>query len=320
MYIAEETTWSGLSAIRLADTGAGTAALVTPELGANLISLTAGDRELLRRPPDSDELRSRPTRWGIPVLLPPGRIRHGKFQFAGRDYQLEVRPETGHHIHGFLLKRPWRVLELGPGARAVLAFRSADHPDVMEQFPHPFVFTMTYTLDGATLRCDTHIQNQGDTPMPFGLGFHHYFTAPDDGTGRYEIRVKGTDLQAELDGGIPTGQFHEPVGPEDLRTWQPVHVIRRDASYLVTQPDADGWTRAELINRATGSVITVAAGPEYKHWIVFNGLPGFEGFICLEPYTCIANAFNLDLPPEVTGMSPVAAGEGRSAGQWILSW
>lgn len=320
MHIAETATWSGISVVRLADTEAGTAALVAPELGGNLFSMTAGDRELLRRPPSADDLRTTPTRWGIPVLLPPGRITEGKFRFGDRDYQLEIRPGTNWHIHGFLLKRPWKVAEMGPGARVVLEFRAADHPDVMEQFPHPFIFTVTYTLEGARLLCDTRIENQGDTPMPFGLGFHHYFAAPDDGTGRYELRVEAAARQAELVGGIPTGHLFEPTGVEDLRTWQHVHAMRRDASYMVTHPGENGWSKAEVVDKTTGFTITVDAGPEYKHWIIFNGTPGFEGFICLEPYTCMANAFNLDLPPEESGMAMVEAGESRSAGQWVVSW
>jgi aldose 1-epimerase len=317
---AEETIWSGVPAIRLADSAAGTAALVAPGLGANLLSLTAGDRELLRRPPDAEALSNAPTRWGIPVLLPPGRIPGGKFHFHGRDYQLELRAGTPNHIHGFVLKRPWRVTELGPGARVVLEFRAADHPDVLSQFPHPFVFTIAYTLQGNTLRCETQIRNDGETPMPFGVGFHHYFAAPDDGTNRYAIRVAGAERQAELVDDVPSGRFVEPDGMEDLRTWQSLYAMQRDAGYMVTAPGEDGWSRAELVDRTTGAAVTVAAGPQYKHWVVFNGRPGFEGFVCLEPLTCMPNAFNLDLAPEVSGMSVVAAGENRPAGEWVVSW
>jgi aldose 1-epimerase len=324
MFTAQETTWSGVPAIRLADTEAGTEALVAPTLGGNLFSLTSGDRQLLRSPADADTLRREPTRWGIPVLLPPGRIPEGRFHFDGRDYQLELRAGAGHHIHGFALKRAWNVAETGTdenGARVTLAFRASDYPDVLSQFPHPFVFTVTYTLKGQSLRCETRIANNGTLPMPFGMGFHHYFAAPDDGTGRYEIRVAGTDRQWEIVNDIPTGRFVDPEGVEDLRMWQNVHAKWRDAGYMVTEPGTDGGSRAELVDRATGYALTLNAGPEYKHWVIFNGRPpGFEGFICLEPYTCMANAFNLPIPREESGMSEVAAGEERSAGSWDITW
>lgn len=323
MFTAQEIPWSGTTVIRLTDEAAGTTALLAPELGGNLFSLTSGGVELLRSPADADKLRGEPTRWGIPVLLPPGRITGGRFQFGGRDYQLELRAGTDYHIHGFLLKRAWQVVETsaGPdGARAVLAFRAADHPDVLAQFPHPFVFTVAYTLNGRALRCETWIQNDGAEPMPFGLGFHHYFAAPDDGSGAYELRLPGAGKQWEIVDTIPTGRFYEPQGVEDLAGWQPVHALRRDAGYMVTEPAPDGWSRAELANRATGDLLTVSASPEYKHWVIFNGRPGFEGFICLEPYTAMANAFNLPIPPELSGMSAVAPGVRQPAGTWVVEW
>lgn len=323
MFSAEETTWSGVPVVRLADAAAGTALLVAPSLGANLFSLTSGDRQLLRCPPNADTLRSEPTRWGIPVLLPPGRITDGRFRFADREYQLELRSGQNFHIHGFLLKRPWQVTETATspdGARVVLTFRAADHADVISQFPHPFVFTLAYRLNGHSLHCESWIDNEGGEVMPFGLGFHHYFAAPKDGGDEYAIRLPGARRQWEIVNAIPTGRFYEPTGMEDLSDWQPAHAMFRDAGYMVTEPGADGWTRAELANQTTGARITVAAGPEFGHWVIFNGRPGFEGFVCLEPYTCMANAFNLDLPAEVSGMSAVGAGEHRSCGTWTVAW
>lgn len=323
MYSVEEISWSGVPVVRLADAAAGTAAMVAPGLGANLFSLTAGERQLLRCPPDANTMRNEPTRWGIPVLLPPGRITDGRFRFGGREYQLELRAGQNFHIHGFVLKRAWQVAQTGTGsdgARVVLTFRAADHPDVISQFPHPFVFTLVYTLQGQSLHCESWISNEGGERMPFGLGFHHYFVAPLEGGEAFAIRLAGARRQWEIIDAFPTGRFYEPSGLEDLSDWQPAHAMRRDAGYMVTEPGADGWTRAELEDRATGARVTVAAGPEFGHWVIFNGRPGFEGFVCLEPYTCMANAFNLDLPPEVSGMSVVEAGERRSAGVWTVTW
>lgn len=324
MLTAKEIAWSGVTAIELRDSEANTAALMAPGLGANLFSLTDGDREVLRRPPDANALRETPTRWGIPVLLPtPGRVTGGRFVFDGREYQLETRPGQNWHIHGFALKRAWEVKEFGvtpAGARVTLVFRAADYPDVLSQFPHPFVFTLTYTLKGRVLQASSHISNEGDTSMPFGLGFHHYFAAPDDGTEAATIRVEGTGRQWEMVDDIPTGRFHAPTGVEDLRTWQPVHAMRRDAGYTVTEPRADGGSRAELTDSRTGLSLRLDASAEFGHWVIFNGRPGFEGFICLEPYTCMSNAFNLDLPAAESGMSVVAPRSGRTAGDWTVSW
>lgn len=319
-YTAAKESSSGVPVIRLADSESAATALIAPTLGGNLFSLTVGEREVLRRPPDLATLRREPGRWGIPVLMPPSRIREGRFTFRGREYQLERSEGALHHIHGFPLHRFWRVDQIaeGDGASATLSFRSADHPDVMAQFPHPLVLTVTYTLRDRTLRCDSHISNEGTDGMPFGLGFHHYVATPEPGEGRYLARL--TEAKPwEMEGGFPTERFLEPEGPLDLRTWQAIDAAQRDGGYLVTKPEPDGWSRFELRDNTDGWTVTMRAGPEFRHWVVFSGRAGFSGFICPEPLTCMTNSFNLGLPPEVTGMAVIEGGEGRPAGTWELT-
>ncbi|MGE5674515.1 MAG: aldose 1-epimerase [Mycobacterium leprae] len=318
-----ETTWSGVPALRLSGCGAHEwSALLVPSLGGNLISLVVDGRELLRTPPDAEAVRAKPARWGIPILLPPNRIAKGRFRFNDREYQLEIN-SGDNHSHGFILRRPCAVAESrvdGDAAAVTITFRAADYPEVMAQFPHPFIFTITYRLNGERLHCTTQIANEGSEPMPFGLGFHHYLAAPDDGTNRYLIRLTPAqkwEISPDL---LPTGRFTTPEGPLDLSTWQPLHAVRRDGGYRLTTREADGWSRFELKDQTTGQLLTMRAGPEYGHWVIFNGTPGFEGFICPEPYTCMTNAFNLDLPGEVSGMAVVAPGEHRPAGEWELIW
>jgi aldose 1-epimerase len=48
---------------------------------------------------------------GIPILFPfPNRIRQGKFQWKGQQYELPVTDKWGNAIHGLCLDRPWRVV------------------------------------------------------------------------------------------------------------------------------------------------------------------------------------------------------------------
>lgn len=317
MYTVTETTWSGVPAIRLADTEAETAALVVPSLGGNLISLTCKGEELLRTPPDARSLREQASRWGIPVLIPPNRIALGRFRFGGRDYQLETLDSAGgNHIHGFALRRPWQTVATATadGAAATIAFAAADHPDVLAQFPHPFVLSLTYTLKGQTLRCSPQIRNDGPDAMPFGLGFHPYLLAPQ--SGRPEIRMTPARLWDATDC-MPSGRFLQPEGAFDLAGWQPAHAVHRDCGYALTAREPDGWSRFELADRVRGRLITLRAAPEYRHWVTFNG---FAGSISPEPYTCMTDAFNLDLPHDVSGMTAVAGGESRPAGDWELTW
>ena len=66
--------------------------------------------------PDFAGGNERPSGSGIPLLFPfPGRIGKAKYSFGGREYQLEPGDAFGNAIHGFVHKRPWRVVEQAAG-------------------------------------------------------------------------------------------------------------------------------------------------------------------------------------------------------------
>ncbi|WP_158964939.1 aldose 1-epimerase family protein [Chachezhania sediminis] len=50
-------------------------------------------------------------------------------------------------------------------------------------YPAEFALHLTYRLDGRTVHCDATVENLGDAPMPFGLGFHPAFLWPVPGAG-----------------------------------------------------------------------------------------------------------------------------------------
>ncbi len=316
-FAVTETEWSGVPALRLTDAQAETAAILVPSLGGNLISLTDRGRELLRTAPDSQSLAERPARWGVPVLMPPNRIAGGRFRFGGREYHLDLNDSAGpNHIHGFPLRRAWSVASKGTegGATATIRFTAAEYPDVMRQFPHPFVLELTYSLVGKSLRCSPVIKNHGQDAMPFGLGFHPYLLAPEGQ--QIDIRLTPGRIW-EAENWLPTGEFRTAEGYYDLSSWQPVHAVKRGEGYALTGAEPDGWSRFELANRTTGLNVSLRVAPAYRHWLIFNG---FEGTVSPEPYTCMTNTFNLDLDPAVSGMDVVAGGEELAVGDWELNW
>ena len=94
---------------------AGAASAVLAAEGGRLTSLQVDGFELLIGP-DAD-----PMRWGSYAMAPwAGRIRHGRFTFAGVDHQLPIVVPP-HAIHGTAYLRPWTVdgeslrIDLGDG-------------------------------------------------------------------------------------------------------------------------------------------------------------------------------------------------------------
>src|SRR5687768_7376813 len=105
--------------IELTDPTCGTQARILASFGFNCYSFQARLRgapvELLWSVPNFESGTERPSRSGIPILFPsPGRIAGTTFRFGGREYPLEAADGQGNAIHGFVLNRPWRVIEQSP--------------------------------------------------------------------------------------------------------------------------------------------------------------------------------------------------------------
>lgn len=317
--LVEETTFLGQPAVRGANDDL--AFVVVPGWGSNLLSLVdqKTGAELLRVPGSAAEFWGSPVLYGTPVLFPPNRIEGGRFTYKGRDYRFDVNePELGNHIHGLVYHRPWDVLQTdteGVG-RAVVATRfdalqSRDRDDIARQFPHHFVITMRYILDGGTLHKTAEVHNAGSEPFPFGLGFHTTFRFPEEAA-RFALTVERRwQLDDKL---LPTGRLEPLPYEENLRNGMSLRGIALDDAFFVGDAGWSGGTApgsAATIRYRAGSAeleIRYEADRHFKHWVVYNA-DGRSGFICPEPYTWITNAPNLDLPASVTGLQELRPGE-----------
>src|SRR5262245_33777389 len=212
-----------MPAITIADPDSGSTATILPELGFNCFSfrpVVAGNaHELLRSEPEFGP-GHRPSRSGIPLLFPfPGRIRAGRFAWQGRDYTISgAQTNNGNAIHGFVMTRPWRVLEQLP-SRAVGTFQaSIDDPSLLEQWPADFRITVAYEVRDATLFSTVEIENPDDTELPFGFGTHPYFRLPIGGASVDDclVRVPAATMLEQQDQ-LPTGRTLPVDAARDLR-------------------------------------------------------------------------------------------------------
>src|SRR5438270_2243910 len=74
-----------------------------PERGGRVSSLRVDGLELLVNAADS------PLDWGCFPMAPyAGRIRNGRFRYAGREHRLPLNMPP-HAIHGTVYDRPWKV-------------------------------------------------------------------------------------------------------------------------------------------------------------------------------------------------------------------
>jgi len=134
-------------------------------------------------------------------------------------------------------------------------------------------------LDARGLSVALAIVNLGDTPMPCGLGLHPYFTAE-----RVTLHAR-REWPADADG-LPAGS-------------KSVHVreLRRSASGCDTY--LSQWAGRATLHWPDGHQLSLHADPAFAHLVVYTA--GGSEFLCVEPVTNVADAFNL-----------AASGEARS--------
>ena len=110
-------------------------------------------------------------------------FRGGRFQWEGKDYQLPTNDPSGKNaIHGFACRRPWRVLDQGADDRGAWLqaefWGSRDAPESLALWPADYRMRLTFRLEPRSLRLEAVVDNSGDRPLPFGLGYHPYFRVP----------------------------------------------------------------------------------------------------------------------------------------------
>lgn len=260
---------------------------IAPEWGNNCFLFHWRGQPVIEEVP-FDALAKKPTSYGVPILFPyPNRIRDGRFTFQGREYTLD--PPR----HGFVRDKPWKVLSSGAsasdGAWLTCAFDARDYPDkILSQFPFPFTAEVRYRLREDCLTMETRAANEGDRDMPIGLGTHAYFTRPDHGSVTVPARKRW-----ELLDSLPTGKRIGLDDRYDLRRAADVTKLELDDIYSDLTADPDGKVRCRLVDddRKMATVVEFSAR-EFPEVVVYTA-PAPRKAICIEPYTCTTDAFNL---------------------------
>lgn len=288
----------------LSDTKAGERAEVWPALGFNAYRWQAEDTgkliDVLYAAPNLFD-DSRPTRSGIPVLFPfPNRIRDGRFTWDGKTYQLPLQDSTKKNsIHGFACRHPWRIVDQGANddqAWVTGEFHAAkDAPEDLKLWPADHRIRLTIRLSEHRLRVSARIDNPDQKPLPFGLGYHPYFRTPLLPGARKEdcfVQVHASRFW-ELVDNLPTGKL-EPVDaarnltqPRRVTELSLDDVLRSDAAAQGDRLVEVGSMRQD----PSGTTLRLRVSPAFRELVVFTPVHG-DAF-CIEPYTCLTDAINL---------------------------
>lgn len=313
-FQVERVRRADVEVVVLRDLAARSEAHVVPALGDACLRFRlirgADTWPVIAEPPTDQAFRDQATRYGIPILYPwPNRIRGGRFSFRGQAYALPVTSADGHAIHGLARSQPWEILEAdadrdGAFVRAAVIVGGEGSP-----FPFRSRLVVEHRLSGATLTVAAVARNEGTAPMPMGFGLHPWFGVPlGSGSARAdcELTVPAGGVW-ELQDSIPTGRVLPASGPLDLRTARRLGSAQLD-DVLTGLTLEDGWFTSILRDPIARREIRVRSDRRFREHVVYA--PGDRAVVCLEPYTCATDAFNLEAGGIAAGVIVLEPGAG----------
>ena len=243
----------------------------------------------------SDAARG-PLSAGCFPLVPFGnRVRDNRFTFEGEDYRLKPNTDRDpHYLHGDGWTSAWTVLEAGTTAIRL----GLDHE--ANGTPYVFACDQSFVLDGPTLTMRLSVENRGAVALPFGLGWHPYFSL----TPGTVLTARTAACWDEDDQWLPT--VRRPVaGDLDFSDGAPLP--RR----WVNTP-FEGWDGQAAIRWPEHDLaVVIEADPLFDRSLVFVSDPGFDpdyayDFFCFEPMSHGIDGHNA---PDGAGLRRLAPGE-----------
>jgi aldose 1-epimerase len=304
---------------------AGSLAEVWPAHGFNCLRWQAGGRELLYQAHDWAD-NPVPTRSGVPILFPfPNRIRDGVFTYRGRTYRLPKNDSAkANAIHGFAPRHPWRVVGYGADAASAWVhgdFRlSKDAPNTADVWPGDALLSVIYRLTPDRLQIEMRVRNVGEGPFPFGVGLHPYFRPPAADVSRAVLHAPARSIWC-LENGLPTGERRSP--PDDLNWNRPRPVSGTQLDTVYGDLGAIAEAAGGMVLRATLGDVELPGRLElwttldFRESVLFT--PPHRQAVCLEPYTCVTDAVNLQAAGLDAGWRELAAG-GEWSGTVAFRW
>lgn len=316
MYQITEETIAGRQVIVLTDDQTDSVVQAVPEIGMNMIRCRLHGREIVEGPPGLSVLAVRSAEFGVPLLVPPSRIKGGVFKFQGRTYKFPINAGS-HHLHGEVRRLPWTVrdtMDDMQSSSVTAEFRFTDFPDIMAYYPHPVVLRITYRLSEYGLEGAFSVLNEGHTAAPCGFGLHPYFSLGHERA--HDVRMivpAGWQYDTDDEGFIDREPKHTSLCFE-MAWGMKLSDLPKDCDHFLFRL-ADGSRVCRLIYDRAGYSVDFKFDERFPYIVVFK--PEWSDSVSLEPWSSITDAYNVPLAQEWTGAGTLHPGESL---QYEWSW
>ncbi|RCS24179.1 aldose 1-epimerase [Phyllobacterium salinisoli] len=229
-------------------------------------------------------------------LVPFGnRVKNNRFEFEGREFCFSPNMEWDpHYLHGEGWQSEWSVNE-----------HADDH--VIMSFAHrggntPYAYhaSQRFSLRDNELELALSVENDGDGPLPFGLGWHPYFPM----TPQTTLLAPARKFWTEVEGWLPGEATGIPV---DLDFSEPSPLPHRWVNN-----GFEDWSGEAVISwPERGTQLCLTADPLFRHAFVFVSETTFDpqfkrDYFCFEPMSHLANGHNL---PDLGGLRVLQPGQ-----------
>lgn len=313
-----------MKVVTIQDSGSGSFARILPELGFNCFQFQAatmsGERVEVIEAGEGFELGGLPpSHNGIPILFPfPNRISQSRFSWDGQDYELAqgIVPDdgAGNAIHGFCIDRPWRIVNQTEESVTGEFQLGVDAPERLDLWPSDALIRIRYSITGASLQAEITVTNPGEKYLPWGFGTHAYFKVPlksGGSPGNCTVYAPVSSIW-ELNRCLPTGQ-QRPI-PDDVQLAESPYfdLLRVDAVFTGIKLQ-DGEVICRVLDEQAGLQMEQRCCSSFREIVAFT--PPWASAICLEPYTCVTDAINLQQKGVDAGLRVLAPGESWNG--WI---
>jgi aldose 1-epimerase len=256
--------------------------VLAPQVGGALAAYECNGKPALRPTPGEALAAGDVQRFSSYPLIPfSNRIAGATLHWKGAAYPLRrYLTDHPHAIHGNGWRRAWDVVEQAP-ARAMLELVHTAAGESAHEWPFPYRARQIFALAGDALTMTLAIENTGDAPFPFGLGWHPFFPRTSATVlGFAAAGVWQTDSTV-----LPTRLDRVPSG-WDFAPPRPIGATALDLDHCFA-----GWRPpATLRWPEQGLSATIGADAACTHLVVY--VPPDRDYFAVEPVTHMTDAFN----------------------------
>lgn len=223
---------------------------------------------------------------GVFLFPFPNRLRDGVWNWDGNTHSFPINETTHHHAHhGILHNRKFEIVETLATSEMALIHLTFSPDPLDKAFPFQYQIDIEFIVtDNEGLVVKTQVTNLGTSIMPFGFGWHPYFSS---GSQLDDLIISFPEVVAlDVDNRmIPTG------------TKMPYHVFDRPQRFGKTMLDTGFEVnpcdvyRIQILDPAQKlkfSIWQEAGSDEYRFIQIYTH-PSRKS-IAIEPMTCSTNA------------------------------